>query len=61
MRISNSILNKCPKFRRDITLSNLQWIARNIKLSNTERKEIIQAIKEKRAKLYNQEYILKIN
>ena len=61
MRLSNSILNKCPLFRRDTTLSNLQWIARNIKLSNTERKEIIQAIKEKRAKLYNQEYILKIN
>jgi hypothetical protein len=50
MRISNSILVRCPAMRRPATLSNVKWMSRNIRLSNTEREEIIQAIRELRKK-----------
>jgi len=46
IKLSSKIVVRIPQGRRVHSLANLQWVVRNIKLSNTERDEVIQAIKE---------------
>ena len=50
LKLSVSIVNRVPKLRRTHILSNLTWITRNLVLSNAEREEMIQAIREERKK-----------
>jgi len=51
IKLSSMIVTRIPKKRRIHTLSNLLWVARNVVLSNTERNEVIQAIREERSNL----------
>lgn len=46
LRLSLSIVAKVPEGRRIHSLSNLKWIGRNIRLSNSERTELLHAIRE---------------
>ena len=51
LRLSRSIADRTPSQRRKHTLANLKWIGRNLMLSNAERIEVKQAIREKEAQL----------
>lgn len=44
--VSNSILLKTPAQRRTCHISDIRWIAKNIKLTPLERKEIVAILKE---------------
>lgn len=43
--ISESILRRLPKGRREVTLSNLSWIFQNLPLSPLERDEMVELMR----------------
>jgi len=46
LKLSEVILFKIPEQRRMNSYSNLKWVARNIRLSNNERQEVVDLIRE---------------
>lgn len=47
LKLSNSLLIRIPISKRNDNLKNLKWISRNIRLSNSEKQEVIDLIKLK--------------
>lgn len=50
MGLSESVVSRVPIKRRFHTLSNLHWVGRNVQLTDSERRELIKAIRELNSK-----------